>query len=88
MSQTKVPKYRIEIIDHQGQHSFSWTGPANNKQLASWVSAYVSSLQPGGVNAHLSSSLGFVPFPHYARLVEQTHGITVAEWSAPSFVHN
>jgi len=81
MGRSRTTKYRIEM---DGSH-FCWHGRANDKALEKYVFDYADSLKLGGVNEHISKSLGYIPFPHKARIVDQSTGEVKAEWEAGMF---
>ena len=89
-----TPTYRLEFSESGGSlekgiymrsHRQAWRGRATPKRLQEWVFAYARSLQVGGVNAHISTMLGYVPFPASARIVRQRTGEIVATWKAGLF---
>ena len=88
MGRSVTPKYAVEV---QGCTSAAWRvkeqygipgyGSPTAENLAKYVKAYIESLQPGGVNQHVSNALGYVPIPTHARIVLNDGSRTVlAEW--------
>jgi hypothetical protein len=62
-------------------------GRPTAKNLERWVAEYHRSLEPGGVNVHISRSLGYVPYLNSARIVHNDgSNEVVAEWHAPMFM--
>lgn len=86
MGKSITPKYRLEIYDNSGRHSQSWNGRASEKRLNDYILTYGKSLESGGVNFHLSKSLGFIPYPNKAEIIEQRSGQVVTRWNAPMFM--
>lgn len=84
MGHSITPTYRLEYWDGS-THSQAWQGRATVKRLESWVFDYSASLRAGGVNQHISRSLGYIPYPTIAVIVRQSDGERVAEWSAGKF---
>jgi hypothetical protein len=60
-------------------------GRPNDTNLANHVFDFARSLERGGVNEHLSDSLGFIPYPTKACIKDQFTGQVVATWEAASF---
>lgn len=85
MGKSHTPTYRVEYVDQTGTHYAIWTGRATEARLAAWRRRHNDSVQPGGVNWHLSLALGIVPHISYARIVRQSTREVVAEVTMPSF---
>ena len=83
MGRTITPTYRLEMEEQRlGSTSpAAWKGRPTDANLERYVLAYVD----GGVNVHLSESLGYMPIPHAARVVRQSTGQVVASWKAAMF---
>lgn len=87
-----TPTFRLEITDGSGGYTspMEWDtaayGRPSEQALEQWVMRYAESLEPGGANAHVSQSLGFVPYPTSAKVIRQETGDVVAQWSAPPFM--
>jgi len=64
----------------------AWEGAATQKRLEAYVIKYIESLKPGGVNEHISESLGYVPIPTEAVIKNQNSWNTKAHWKAPAFL--
>ena len=63
-------------------------GQPNDDNLERWVMGYAKSLELGGVNEHISKSLGYIPYPKSAYVKAQTGaraGDIVATWEAAPF---
>lgn len=91
MGRTITPSYRVELMEHRvgsfgpAVNRMGWDGRPTVANLERYVFAYVDSLKAGGVNAHISESLGYIPIPHSARIVRQKTGRIVASWQAAMF---
>ncbi len=96
MGKSYTPAFRIEVDDVRrpdGSGYIHSTGAAwrreygrpTSKNLGEYMRRLNDSLKPGGVNAHISRSYGFMPFHSSARIVRQSTGETVAAWEAPLF---
>lgn len=79
-------KNRLELWDDQGKHQQAWRGRASDSALAQYIQDYIDSLQIGGVNEHISRSLGYIPVPHKAYIINQNTEKVVARWEAPAFM--
>ena len=89
MGNRHIPKY-VVVFDGKADQAMSWHvcehGHANEKNLHKFVMAYARSLERGGANAHISESLGHIPYPRYAEIrFNYRGGATVAEWKAGKF---
>ena len=80
-----TPKYRLEIDDANGTHNQAWSGKASDGRLRAYVFSYADSLKASGCNSHIAKSLGFIPFPNFARIVRQSDAVIVASWKAGVF---
>ncbi len=91
MGRTITPTYRLEMEEQRAGSTspamtrMAWKGRPTDANLERYVFAYVDSLKSGGVNVHLSESLGYMPIPHAARVVRQSTGQVVASWEAAMF---
>ena len=95
MGRIVTPTYRVEVVERRTASSnpavtrMAWDcrskGRPTDANLERYVLAYADSLKSGGVNVHLSESLGFMPIPHSARIVRQSTGQVVASWQAAMF---
>lgn len=94
MGRSRTPKYAVVI---PGVTPMAWwikpqpggiagNGKPTAENLARFVAQYIRSLEPGGVNYHVSQSLGHVPYPDYAKIVVNGSWTVVAEWKAPAFM--
>ena len=86
MGKTVTPTYRLEIYERARRSSMAWSGKPSQAALAKYIRRYIKSLQKGGVNYHISLSLGHIPIPTKARIVRQKTGDVVTTWVAPSFM--
>jgi hypothetical protein len=89
MGKHHIPKY-VVVLDGKADQCLSWYvkdyGHATDKNLEIFVMRYAKSLEHGGVNAHISESLGYIPYPRRAEIRHNYHGgATVAEWTAGAF---
>jgi len=89
MGRTFKPKYRLEIVDNTNQpNSFGWSdayGYPNQKNLEKWVDYYNKSHQTGGVNFHISESVGVEVFIKKAKIIRQKDNVVMSEWEMPAF---
>ena len=88
MGRSYTPVYRLEFYDGRSEKGCmvqAWKGKASAQALEQWVFSYSKSLELGGVNQHISLSLGHIPYPNKARIVRQSNGEVVAEWKAGLF---
>lgn len=84
MGRSLIPMYRLEFDDGT-RNVQAWRGRASVVALEEWITAYVKSLSIGGVNEHISRTLGYIPFPRTAKIVRQKDNVIVAEWHAGMF---
>lgn len=87
MGRSYTPKYTVDI---PGFLCMTWDTKRHGKptaaKLEKWVMAYAKSLEVGGVNAHVSQRLGYVPYPSRATVrLNVPGGAIVAEWKAAMF---
>ena len=85
MGKSYTPTNRVEIKDRQGLHKQAWRGKVSQTKLEQYIHDYAKSLETGGVNAHISTMLGYTPYPVEVRVVNQFTGETVAEWKSGPF---
>lgn len=89
MGRIVTPKYRVDYWDNSGKHSGAWIvsddGKPNDSNLEKWVMSLVRSYSAGGVNSHISASLGYVPFVTMARIVNQKSENVITIWHAAMF---
>jgi hypothetical protein len=64
---------------HQPAWNTKQNGRPTVENLARYVLAYATSLELGGVNDHISRSLGYIPYPDHTviRLNNQTREVVV-----------
>ena len=84
MGKSITPTYRLEFNDGKPQMQ-AWKGRATDQALERWIYSYAKSLELGGVNQHISLSLGHIPYLYSARIVRQATGEVVATWKAGMF---
>lgn len=60
-------------------------GKPTLENLEKWITEYSRSLEIGGVNQHVSLSLGYVPYPRTAKIIRQRTGEVLASWKAAMF---
>jgi len=82
MGYSRALKYRLEIQEtgKAGVASFPWEGRASLQNLVLWIAEYSKSLEPGGSNQHISQSLGYVPYPLAAQIINQKTGRITVSW--------
>ncbi len=88
MGKSYTPTYRLEFHDGTSEKGYmvqAWKGKATIQALEQWIYSYAKSLELGGVNQHISISLGHIPYPYSARIVRQATGEVVATWKAGMF---
>ena len=89
MGRSYMPTYRLEFWEHpQGaKHQQAWSKgcKATDYTLEEWIHSYAHSLESGGVNSHISTALGYIPYPCKASVVRQSTGEIVASWKAGMF---
>jgi hypothetical protein len=62
-------------------------GKPTDKKLEDYILEMGKSMNPGGVNAHLSKDMDYIPYPTSAIIRENRPGGTVvARWKAPMFM--
>lgn len=61
-------------------------GRPTDENLAAYMAAYIRSVEPGGVNAHLHEIYGHIPYPNRAYIRDNNTGLIVARWAAPMFM--
>lgn len=98
MGKSYTSKYALEL---DGSTSMCWWvgrpphspphikghGKPTEANLIKYVEAYIESLKIGGSNQHISKSLGYIPFPKWARIVHNDGSRqVVVEWKAPAFM--
>ena len=89
MGRSYTPTYRLEFWEHpQGtKHQQAWSKGCKptDYTLEQWIHSYAHSLEMGGVNSHISTAIGYVPYPCQAQVVRQATGDVVASWKAGVF---
>jgi hypothetical protein len=87
MGRSVTPTYRVVYRDNTSLNwrTMAWRGKASAERLEQWRLGYNKSFNPGGVNWHVSQSLGYVLHITKARLVHQKTGTHVAFVNMPMF---
>lgn len=91
MGRSYTPKYAIVMDDGKGPQTFAWDvkrhGKATDANLQKWCEAYGTSLNPGGVNAHIRNADGTIPYPRKAIIKHNSAtGAIVAMWKVAMFM--
>jgi len=92
MGKSITPKYRIEIKDNSLNYldmplAMAWNcGKPTTKKLEEYIYKLIDSYKIGGCNEHISLTLGYMPIPNKARIINQKTGDIVIEWNAPVFM--
>lgn len=82
-----VPVYVLEYTT-DGEWQNVWLdlfGEPNQENLMTALQSIVNSYKPGNCNAHISKSLGHIPFPTNAKVIDMKTGEIVVTWNAPMF---
>lgn len=79
-----------EVVVIDGYHELFWRrdkdGEPSNDTLRAYIKgSYIEQYLPGGINAHVSRSLGHVPYPSEARVIDVHTGELVAAWKTAMF---
>ena len=86
MGRSTTPTYRFEArAVGVAPITECWRGKATEKRLQEHVEGTNESMKAGGVNAHVSKALGFIPIITSAKLIHQATGSVVAEYQTPMF---
>jgi len=85
MGKSVKVKNVVAYRDQSGAHREAYRGKATDKDLKAWVNALDKSMLAGGVNAHVSQALGFIPVVSYAEVQRQSDGKVLATYKAPMF---
>ena len=72
-------------IDNQSHREFPPSLEPNESNLFDEVLKYAKSLELGGVNQHISKSLGYIPYPRSAKIISINTGEFVTSWMAEMF---
>lgn len=93
MGTSYTPTYRVEYND--SPFCVAWNGietwdcknygRPSVKNLTEWRNRRNASMQAGGVNQHIPQALGYIPHISHARIVRQTTGEVVTEFTMPMF---
>ena len=89
MGKGTIPTYVVHYRDQQGLKIVAWTTKTNGRpteaNLEKWRKAMNASMQIGGVNEHISRSLGFIPHVSHAEIHNQRTGAAVCAVRMPMF---
>lgn len=82
----KVPVYLLKIKDVRGvEITTLWeNGDPTDDKLWDEVKAHHDSYKNGGLNEHITESVGFVPHPVEAKIVD-VDGDVLLQWKASTF---
>jgi hypothetical protein len=80
MGKSVLCRYRIEF---EGEAPI---GLQRKVKLDEYIRALVDSYKVGGVNEHVSRTLGYIPVPKSAKLINQYTGKVVETWEHPKFM--
>lgn len=91
MGKSITPKYIIVIWDNPkiSPNAMVWDcrgKKPTEKQLDDYITVYINSLKVGGCNYHITESLGYIPVPYRAHIVNQKTNEIVVKWNAPAFM--
>jgi hypothetical protein len=79
----------VRYRDQQGPKVLIWNSKTSGKptveNLDKWRKSMNASMKPGGVNEHISHSLGFMPHIGNCEIHNQKTGQIVAAFKAPVF---
>lgn len=81
----EIVPYELVMIDNLG-HKIPLSGYCHipDDRVAEFASKFVDSTKPGGVNAHISKHLGYLPYPK--TIIFKNRGSTEYVWEAPAFM--
>lgn len=92
MGKSVTPTYQVVVTEYDPRYgrtvsnTYAWRGRATDSLLAKWIANFAESFQPGGVNYHISTALGYVPAPCKAKIVTNNRQkYTQATWEAATF---
>jgi hypothetical protein len=93
MGKSYTPKYRLEYYDNHKQlrpNVQAWTvkteGKATDQNLEKYLYGLGKSFEIGGVNEHISKTIGFIPYPSKGKIINQRTNEIVAMWKASMFM--
>jgi hypothetical protein len=84
----KILKNVPALILSVDGHECLWrqTTPPTEEDLRAFIKGeYIKQYLPGGINAHVSKTLGYVPYPNIASVTDLDTGKVVALWGAAMF---
>ena len=74
------------MYDNKTSYTAIWRGRVSDKRLAEYVKATNASYSIGGINEHVSQSLGYILHIHKACICHNNmYNEVVAEYHAPAF---
>lgn len=82
MGRVYTPTYVCMVRDARGWFPLDWHGRPSAAALERKVMGYAKSLEPCGVNEHVSRRLGYIPYPLEAKVIRQADRAVVARWQA------
>lgn len=89
MGRSVTPTFVVNYRDQTGAHWAVWNTKLNGKptpeNLERWRVGMNDSMKIGGVNEHVSRTLGFLPHISKATIHNQKSGCDVATVKAPLF---
>ncbi|ASV44517.1 hypothetical protein PBI_SCTP2_502 [Salicola phage SCTP-2] len=98
MKKDEICMYKVEIVENftnktsifgKEYSGYNSVGKLTNKNIFErLVKPYVDSMKEGGVNAHVSREIGYIPYPKYVKVTVQKGSRCgeVIEWEAPMFM--
>ncbi len=97
MGKSITPMYQIRVkefnftLRKMETRTLAWDGKRYGKptdaKVQAWTEAYIASLKVGGVNAHISDALGYIPVPNQVTVVtNDRYKVPMAKWNAPAFM--
>lgn len=85
MGRSYTPTYRLVLPNATPMAWKREYGRPNAANIEKYIRRYVESQRPGGCNAHIAKSLGYLDIPNKGRVIRQADNKVVAEWEAPAF---
>ena len=89
MGRSTIPTYVVHYRDQQGLAIVAWNTKTNGRptesNLERWRKAMNASMKIGGVNEHISRSLGYIPHVSHAEIHNQRTGAVVCAVMMPMF---
>lgn len=85
MGRSYTPTYRLVLPNATPMAWQRKYGKPTPENIERYIRLYVKSQEPGGPNAHIAKSLGYLDIPNQGRVIRQRDNKLVAEWKAPAF---